>query len=79
MSGWNLWSTLSTAQLVLSGDFCQLPPVPDRANGAQQPPTFAFDAKSWERCVGKPVVLTKVFRQKDQGWPNFTMDVTDTG
>ncbi|THH28278.1 hypothetical protein EUX98_g5905 [Antrodiella citrinella] len=55
-------------QLVLSGDFCQLPPVPDRANGTQQPPTFAFDAKSWSQCVGKPVVLTKVFRQKDQAF-----------
>ena len=54
-------------QLILSGDFCQLPPVPEREKGAQIPATFAFDAKSWERCVGKPVVLTKVFRQKDQG------------
>ncbi|KAH9853029.1 hypothetical protein C2E23DRAFT_702041, partial [Lenzites betulinus] len=52
---------------VLSGDFCQLPPVPDKSNtGAQIPATFAFDAESWARCVGPPVILTKVFRQKDQ-------------
>ncbi|KAI0336180.1 hypothetical protein GY45DRAFT_1238914 [Cubamyces sp. BRFM 1775] len=54
-------------KLVLSGDFCQLPPVPDKSGtGAQIPATFAFDAKSWSRCVGPPVILTRVFRQKDQ-------------
>ncbi|TFY70117.1 hypothetical protein EVJ58_g60 [Rhodofomes roseus] len=41
-------------QLVLSGDFCQLPPVPD---SGQQSAKFAFDADSWGACVGRPVVL----------------------
>ncbi|KAI0733984.1 hypothetical protein C8Q72DRAFT_771378, partial [Fomitopsis betulina] len=50
---------------VLSGDFCQLPPVPDRDKPAA---TFAFDAESWDACVGKPVILHKVFRQKDQAF-----------
>ena len=54
------------AQLVLSGDFCQLPPVPDKEKNVVIPATFAFDAKSWNACVGKPIALTKVFRQKDQ-------------
>ncbi|OBZ79224.1 ATP-dependent DNA helicase PIF1 [Grifola frondosa] len=36
-------------QLVLSGDFCQLPPVPDQVKDAQIPATFAFDSKSWSR------------------------------
>ncbi|KAI1797549.1 PIF1-like helicase-domain-containing protein [Ganoderma leucocontextum] len=54
-------------QVVLSGDFCQLPPVPDKsATGAQIPACFAFDSESWPRCVGDPIVLKKVFRQKDQ-------------
>ena len=36
------------------------------------PPTvFAFQAASWERCVGRPVGLKKVFRQKDQGKRHF--------
>ncbi|KAI0666295.1 hypothetical protein C8Q78DRAFT_984565, partial [Trametes maxima] len=57
---------------VLSGDFCQLPPVPDKSGtGAQIPATFAFDAKSWNRCVGPPVILTQVFRQKDQAFVNM--------
>lgn len=28
---------------------------------------FAFDSKTWETCIGPPVMLTRVFRQKDQG------------
>ncbi|KAH7929347.1 hypothetical protein BV22DRAFT_1002943, partial [Leucogyrophana mollusca] len=51
---------------VLSGDFCQLPPVPDRKNGIAVPSTFAFEAESWKRCIKRPVILTKVFRQKEQ-------------
>ncbi|KAH9945603.1 hypothetical protein B0H21DRAFT_694015 [Amylocystis lapponica] len=61
----------SVIQLVLSGDFCQLPPVPDRVNGVAVEPTFAFDADSWNQCVGPPVVLKRVFRQKDQGEPHI--------
>ncbi|KAL4244565.1 ATP-dependent DNA helicase [Abortiporus biennis] len=54
-------------QLVLSGDFCQLPPVPDKLpNGEKKKVTFAFESQSWKRCIGRPVILTKVFRQKDQ-------------
>ncbi|KAF7367214.1 ATP-dependent DNA helicase PIF1 [Mycena sanguinolenta] len=53
-------------QLVLSGDFFQLPPVPNRNGDEIITPVFAFDAKTWEICVGRPVTLTRVFRQKDQ-------------
>ena len=60
--------THSALQLVLSGDFCQLPPVPSKdSQGAPIPSTFAFDAQSWDRCVGRPICLKKVFRQKEQG------------
>lgn len=55
-------------QLVLSGDFCQLPPVPDRDNkGIHKVAIFAFDATSWSKCIDRPVVLHRVF-QKDQGF-----------
>ena len=62
----NSMRDIHLGQLVLSGDFCQLPPVPDADQGVPIPATFAFDAKSWNLCVGKPIVLQKVFRQKDQ-------------
>lgn len=29
-------------------------------------PIFAFEAKTWKICVGGPVLLRKVFRQKEQ-------------
>ncbi|KZT22126.1 hypothetical protein NEOLEDRAFT_1072215, partial [Neolentinus lepideus HHB14362 ss-1] len=52
---------------VLSGDFCQLPPVPGRGKmGVPIPARFAFDSAAWKRCIDRPVVLTKVFRQRDQ-------------
>ncbi|KAL1675464.1 hypothetical protein EV122DRAFT_183394, partial [Schizophyllum commune] len=47
---------------ILSGDFCQLPPVPLDGKAVK----FAFDAESWYPCMGPPVILTKVFRQKEQ-------------
>ncbi|KAL4244571.1 ATP-dependent DNA helicase PIF1 [Abortiporus biennis] len=55
-------------QLVLSGDFCQLPPVPDKHGDLENSQVFAFEANTWDRCVGRPVFLTKVFRQKDQAF-----------
>lgn len=54
---------------MISGDFHQLPPVAERnwSEGTTLPVCFAFDAKTWNRCVGRPITLTQVFRQKDQG------------
>ncbi|XP_066930570.1 ATP-dependent DNA helicase PIF1-like [Clytia hemisphaerica] len=47
-------------QLVLCGDFLQLPPVKcDR---------FAFETDAWKNCIHKTVVLDKVFRQKELGF-----------
>ncbi|GAA94772.1 hypothetical protein E5Q_01427 [Mixia osmundae IAM 14324] len=44
-------------QLVITGDFFQLPPV---SQGG-----LAFEAKNWGRCIDETVKLTQVFRQKD--------------
>ena len=59
--------TIAHVQLILSGDFFQLPPVPDRLDGVDVPSAFAFEAESWESCIGRPYFLNKVFRQKEQG------------
>lgn len=48
-------------QLVITGDFFQLPPVPDYNKVAK----FAFDASSWSTCVEHTIGLHQVFRQKD--------------
>ncbi|KAG7099570.1 hypothetical protein E1B28_001400 [Marasmius oreades] len=59
-------------QLILSGDFCQLPPVPDESHQHRLDSTFCFDARSWSSCITQPPVrLTQVFRQKDQQFVNI--------
>lgn len=50
-------------QLVLCGDFLQLPPV---TRGGS--PRFCFQAKTWTSCIGHEVMLKRVFRQKNQNF-----------
>ena len=48
-------------QLVITGDFFQLPPVPDYGKIAK----FSFDAATWTTSIEHTIGLTQVFRQKD--------------
>ena len=48
-------------QLVVTGDFFQLPPV--TKSGAE--PFFAFESESWKKCIDHTVTLTEVYRQRD--------------
>jgi ATP-dependent DNA helicase PIF1 len=48
-------------QLILSGDFLQLPVVSRENDG-----DFCFEAKSWSKCVDNIVYLTEIVRQKDK-------------
>jgi ATP-dependent DNA helicase PIF1 len=52
-------------QLIASGDFFQLPPVPEQDSTSKIDATFAFHARSWRQCIERKVKLSKVFRQKD--------------
>lgn len=54
-------------QLVVTGDFFQLPPVPDKNTVAK----FAFDAATWNTCIEHTILLTHVFRQKDPVFANM--------
>lgn len=53
-------------QLVITGDFFQLPPVPD-FNQKSRGVKFAFDATTWGTAIHHTIGLTEVFRQKDPG------------
>ena len=59
LNGKQVWGGL---QLVVTGDFFQLPPVrpqnPDKF--------FAFQADCWNECFDKQIELTNVFRQSDR-------------
>lgn len=49
-------------QLIITGDFFQLPPVPD---GEKREAKFAFDAATWDTSIDHTIGLTQVFRQRD--------------
>ena len=50
-------------QLIITGDFFQLPPVPDSGRISK----FSFDASTWNTSIEHTIGLTQVFRQKDPG------------
>lgn len=52
-------------QLILAGDFHQLPPV-SKGREAAAARKFAFEAASWRQCIHHCAQLTKVFRQADR-------------
>lgn len=49
-------------QLVVTGDFFQLPPVPE---GSNREAKFAFAAATWNTTIQHTILLTHVFRQRD--------------
>jgi ATP-dependent DNA helicase PIF1 len=63
-------------KLIITGDFFQLPPVPDGdKDNKKKEAKFAFDAATWNTSIDHTIGLTEVFRQKDPGklcltlWP----------
>jgi ATP-dependent DNA helicase PIF1 len=48
-------------QLVLCGDFLQLPPIVKN----KKADIFAFQAPCWDSCVSETIMLDRVFRQTD--------------
>jgi ATP-dependent DNA helicase PIF1 len=54
-------------QLVLSGDFFQLPPV--RKGVDDGSPKFCFESKAWNGAIRHTINLTQIYRQRD---PEFT-------
>ena len=49
------------AQVILTGDFFQLPPV-----GKGKETKFAFESEKWSTVIKHTIMLTKVFRQADE-------------
>lgn len=60
-------------QLVMFGDFLQLPPVIKGADAATD--GFAFETQSWKDAAVKLALLTKVFRQEDADFAQALNDI----
>lgn len=56
-------------QLVFTGDFGQLPPV--TRHGAR--PSFLFQDPLWDKIIDKTVMLSQVYRQKNQEFVDLLM------
>ena len=50
-------------QLVLSGDFYQLPPIGEQYD--ENSTAFCFESEKWNECITKIVQLTTIYRQRD--------------
>jgi ATP-dependent DNA helicase PIF1 len=55
-------------QLVLVGDFYQLPPIRKALESDLNQPLFAFEAESWSELVPDAYELTQIMRQKDEAF-----------
>lgn len=66
-------------QLVFSGDFYQLPPVPEQVGaGAGETETqFCFESPLWKRIfpIENTIELTTLFRQKDAEYIQMLMEI----
>uniref|UniRef100_A0A8B9R625 ATP-dependent DNA helicase PIF1 n=1 Tax=Astyanax mexicanus TaxID=7994 RepID=A0A8B9R625_ASTMX len=51
-------------QLIVCGDFLQLPPV----TKGKEKPSFCFQARSWRKCIHANMELTEVRRQTDRAF-----------
>lgn len=48
-------------QVIICGDFFQLPPV---SKNEEKPAKFCFDSEAWKSCIKLTITLQQVFRQK---------------
>ena len=61
-------------QLIVTGDFLQLPPVIKNLRPGMK--RFAFETESWKRCFSRhQYELTHVFRQSDRDFVDVLQDV----
>lgn len=54
-------------QLLISGDFCQLPCVGN--------PNFCFEAFAWSQCIDRTFYFRKIFRQVDPTFQNILDEI----
>ena len=60
-------------QLLLVGDFCQLPPIVREAGGIDKP-VFAFESPKWSTIVGRVYHLQHIQRQQDEDFQRVLVE-----
>lgn len=60
-------------QMILFGDFLQLPPV--EKGGKKKRSGFCFESEAWQRANIKQCFLTKIFRQDDEKFQEALSDI----
>ena len=60
-------------QVVITGDFFQLPPVPENGKMAR----FCFDAGAWATAIDHTIGLHHVFRQKDSTFADMLNEMRE--
>ncbi|EKG14532.1 DNA helicase PIF1 ATP-dependent [Macrophomina phaseolina MS6] len=62
-------------QLVITGDFFQLPPVLQGSD--QGGPRFCFEAKAWKAAVEHTISLTQIYRQRDPEFASMLNEIRE--
>lgn len=62
-------------QLVLTGDFFQLPPVLEGPDDGS--PRFCFEAESWKEAIKHTIGLTQIYRQKDPAFAGMLNEMRE--
>ncbi|XP_067946292.1 ATP-dependent DNA helicase PIF1-like [Watersipora subatra] len=60
-------------QLIVCGDFLQLPPVDKASNDSKK--MFAFQTSAWRRCIEKSIELMEVKRQTDSSFIDILQQI----
>ncbi|KAL1916748.1 uncharacterized protein VTP21DRAFT_5452 [Calcarisporiella thermophila] len=60
-------------QLVITGDFYQLPPISDNGKEVK----FTFEARTWKDCIQRTMHLQNIFRQRDNEFVKMLNDIRE--
>jgi ATP-dependent DNA helicase PIF1 len=62
-------------QLILVGDFCQLPPISKDLSGTNVEVRFLFESEIWASSISTIIVLSKIWRQLDPIYQRILTEV----
>lgn len=57
-------------QLVLVGDFCQLPPVSEGESAS-----YCFERPAWNQCINRTIELKQIYRQKSNWFIDYLQNI----